>query len=254
MKPAQPIKNSSEVKISFYKKLCRKKWFRIAKPLIIIGLVVLVVYILFLVGIFQIKKIETKDELKYSTHIEETTEQYLGQEYFTLNLENLENDILNSEKYVKEVSAEKIFPNKVFLEVEEYTPRSYLEYKEKCYIFSEEGVILEDSEEYEECVLNNGIELLSKENIIAENRLIFDTELYQIVKILEEFGWEVSTINFERNVLFVSDQEHTVVIEINQEYENQLSKLYLVLEKVNIEGMEYKTLDLRYQRPVMELL
>ena len=44
-----------------------------------------------------------------------------------------------------------------------------------------------------------------------------------------------------------------VIIEINQDYMIQASKLYLVLEKANIDGIEYKSLDLRFERPVMKL-
>ena len=253
MNSAQPTNNSSEVKISLYKKLSRKKWFKIVRPLIFIGIKVIIVYILFLVGIFQIKNIEPNIELKHA-NIQQATNQYLGQEYFSLNLYNLEQDILDSEKYIKGVNAEKVFPNKVRLKIEEYIPTSYLEYKETCYIISQEGVILEELVEYEECTLENGILLETDQNILAENRLIFDVEVEEAITVLTEFGWEVNKIKFNKNVLNFTDGEKTVVIEVNQEYENQLAKLYLILEKANIEGIEYESLDLRFQRPVMKLL
>lgn len=248
-----PSKNS-DVKISFYKKLSRKKWFKIAKPILFIMITMLIAYILFLVGVFQIKKIEPNMELT-NANIEEVTNQYLGQEYFSLNLANLEKDILNTDRYVKSVRAEKVFPNTVRLKMEEYEPMSYLEYKGVCYILSKEGVILEEETEYEECILENGIELNSKQNILTENRLIFDTELLEIVTLLEKFDWEITAVNFKENLLeFSSHDQKTVIVEINQEYETQLSELYLILEKVNIEGIEYKSLDLRFERPVMKLL
>jgi uncharacterized protein YuzE len=254
MQPTKLPNNRSEVKVSFYKKLSRKKWFKIAKPIIIVGLVVLIVYILTILGVFKIRKIETDKELKHAPSITQATNQYLGKGYFSLNLAQMEEDIKTSSRYIKEVSAEKVFPNKIYLEIEEYNPISYLEYKDVCYIFAQEGIMLEETTEYEECLLENGIKLNSKQNILAENRLIFDTELYEVVKVLEEFGWKVTQVKFNKNVLEISDGEKVVTIEINQEYETQISKLYLVLEKVNIEGLEYKSLDLRFERPVMELL
>jgi uncharacterized protein YuzE len=254
MQPTKLPNNKSEVKVSFYKKLSRKKWFKIVRPIIIVGLVVLIVYILTILGVFKIRKIETDKELKHAPSITQTTNQYLGKGYFSLNLAQMEEDIKTSSRYIKEVSAEKVFPNKIYLEIEEYNPISYLEYKDVCYIFAQEGIMLEETTEYEECLLENGIKLNSKQNILAENRLIFDTELYEVVKVLEEFGWKVTQVKFNKNVLEISDGEKVVTIEINQEYETQISKLYLVLEKVNIEGLEYKSLDLRFERPVMELL
>jgi hypothetical protein len=255
MEPTKlPTNNPSELKISFYKKLSRKKWFKIARPFIITALIILIIYILTIVGVFKIKKIETDKELKHIQNLTQITNQYLGEGYFSLNLEQMENDIKNSNRYIKTVSAAKFFPSKIRLEIEEYQPTSYLEYKDICYIFSQEGVILEEETEYEECVLENGILLESDQNILAENKLIFDTEVEETVAVLTEFGWEVNKIKLDKNILNFSDGKKVVVIEVNEEYEDQLAKLYLILEKANIEGIEYESLDLRFQRPVMKLL
>jgi hypothetical protein len=254
MNPTKLPNSNSEVKVSFYKKLCRKKWFKIARPFIIITLVILIIYILTILGIFKIKNIKNTTDLNYVSNLSETTNQYLGEGYFSLNLGKLEKDVKNSNRYIKEVKAEKIFPNKIHLEIEEYDPMSYLEYKDVCYILSEEGVILEQNSEYEKCELEEGIKLNSKQNILAEDKLIFNTELLEIAKVLQEFGWEISEVVFEENLLEVSDGEKTVIIEINENYERQLAQLYLILEKVNIESIEYKSLDLRFERPVMEVL
>jgi hypothetical protein len=89
---------------------------------------------------------------------------------------------------------------------------------------------------------------------LAENKLIFDTEVEETVAVLTEFGWEVNKIKLDKNILNFSDGKKVVVIEVNEEYEDQLAKLYLILEKANIEGIEYESLDLRFQRPVMKLL
>ena len=252
--PKLPNKNSSEVKISFYKKLCRKKWFKIARPIIIILIIVLVIYLLTIFGVFKIKKIETENELKYVTNIEQITKQYKGVGYFSLNLEKLEEEIQDSSKYVKSVSAEKIFPNKILLDIKEYKPELYMEYKDICYIFSQEGLILEELIEYEDCSLENGIIIKSNQNILADNKLIFGTEVDEVIKILEEFGWNIKKLTFEKNVLEITDGEKTITLEVNEEYEDQLARMYLVLEKVNIDDIEYKSIDLRFERPVMELL
>jgi hypothetical protein len=246
--------NSSEVKISFYKKLCRKKWFKIARPIIIILLIILVIYLLTIFGVFKIKNIETENQLKYVTNIEQITNQYKGVGYFSLNLEKLEEEIQNSSKYVKSVSAEKIFPNKILLKVEEYKPEMYMEYKDICYTFSQEGLILSESSEYEECKLDNGVNVESTQNILADGKLIFGTEIDEIIKILEEFGWIVTTLKFDKNVLEVTDGERIITLEVNEEYDEQLARMYLVLEKANIESLDYKSIDLRFERPVMELL
>lgn len=252
--PKTPNNNPSELKISFYKKLCRKKWFQITRPIIIILLIILIIYILTVIGIFKIKNIETENKLKYVTNIEQVTNQYKGVGYFSLNLEKLEKDILSSSRYVKSVKASKIFPNKIKLTIEEYSPELYMEYKDICYIFSQEGLILEELTEYEQCSLEGGIIIKSNQNILADDRLIFGTEADEVVKILEEFGWSVKELIFEKNVLQITDGEKTVILEINEEYEEQLARMYLVLEKVNIDNIEYQSIDLRFERPVIKLL
>ena len=253
MNSAHAINNSTEVKISFYKKLCRKKWFRILRPMLIVGLIVLFVYILTALGVFKIKKVEIENDLTYIENISTVTNQYIGKGYFSLNLDELENDIQQGYRYVKKVEAEKIFPNKIRVYIEEYKPQYYFESKEICYIVSQEGFLLEENVEYEECSLEQGVAIESNDTIFAEEKLIFDLEISQAVKILQEFGWEISKVELKKNVMIVYSKEHTITLEVNQEYEDQLSKLYLVLEKANIDGIEYESLDLRYQRPVMEI-
>jgi hypothetical protein len=254
MKSVPLPQKTSEVKISWYKKLCRKKWFRILRPVIIIALVILLVYILTILGVFKIKKIETKEDLQYVQNLSKVTNKYLGVGYFILDLDEMEKDITDSFKYVKDVTAQKIFPNKILLEIEEYQPSLYFEYKDVCYILSEKGIILEQNEEYEECILDDGIKLNSQQNILAEEKLIFGTELWEVLKLLEEFDWETTEVKFDKDILEVMDGTRIITIEIDDEYETQLSRLYLVLEKANIEGIEYRSLDLRFERPVMELL
>ncbi|MCD4756255.1 FtsQ-type POTRA domain-containing protein [bacterium] len=247
-------KEEITLKISFLKKLSRKKWFKVLKPFIPIIIIILLALILTWLGILRIKKIEHRNELKYVTNWEEATAFYLGEGYFTLDLDELRQDVYEVNGYVKKVSAQKIFPNTIRLDIKEYLPWYYLEYKENCYIFSQEGLILEKEAEYDVCNLGNGIQLVSDQNIMAEGKLIFDTEIYQVVKVLEEFVWEVSIIHIDEDVLRISDGEREIVIESANEFKEQLGKLYLVLEKVNIESIEYKYIDVRFERPVMELL
>ncbi|HCC68035.1 TPA: hypothetical protein DEP90_02420 [Patescibacteria group bacterium] len=241
-------------KISFLKRISRKKWFKILKPIIPILLLIFTISILTWIGVFKIKSIENDTELEYIINLKETTNQYLGQSYFLLDLEQLKQDIVDSDGYVKDVTAQKIFPNKILITVEEYKPKYYLEYKEICYIFSREGLILENISEYELCDLENGIKLLSNQSIIADGKLIFDTEISQVVQILNEFGWNVAIIEVDEDILKIFDDGKEIIIESANDFDIQLAKLYLILERVNMEGMDYKFLDMRFERPVMELL
>jgi cell division septal protein FtsQ len=241
------------VKIPITKKISRHRLFKILKPLIPILLLILTITILTWLGVFKIKTIQHIKNLQYVTNWDIATNPYLGQGYFSLNLENLKDDIKKINGYVKEIQAQKIFPNKIDLKIEEYIPKYYLEYKETCYIFSQEGIVLEQKNDYIECNLENGIQLLSNQNIIADNRLIYDTEISKTVKILEEFTLNISKINIEEDVLRFSDDKREIILESVSDFDAQLSKLYLVLEKVNLERIEYSSLDMRFQRPVMEL-
>ncbi|MCD4811824.1 FtsQ-type POTRA domain-containing protein [bacterium] len=247
-------KEETTLKISFYKKLSRKKWFKILKPFIIILIIILTITLLTWLGVFQIKKIEHSKELQYVTNLSEATDKYLGEGYFSLDLKELKQEIFEVNGYVKDVDAQKIFPNSITLTIEEYNPMYYLEYGENCYIFSQEGLILEKESEYEVCNLENGIQLSTSQNIVADKRLIFDSEISQVVQVLEEFVWEISTIEVDEDVLRISDGPREIVIESANSFDEQLAKLYLILEKVNIESIEYKYLDMRFERPVMELL
>ncbi len=241
-------------KIPFYKKLSRQKWFKILRPILIIGLFLLAIYILTILGIFQIKKIEHPKNLQYVTNWEQSTNQYLGQGYFSLDLEELKQSIKDNNGYVKEITAQKIFPNTIHLQIQEHIPTYTLEYKDICYIFCSEGELLESKEEYNECAIEKGIVLSTDENIIADNKLIFDTQIVDITKVLKEFAFETKNILVDQDLLTFSDGPREISIEGANNFDSQIAKLYLILEKVNTEGIEYKTLDMRFERPVMEIL
>jgi hypothetical protein len=246
-------KDETLVKIPITKKIARHRLFKILKPIIPILLFILTIYILTIVGVFKIKTIEHKKNLQYVTNWEQATNPYLGKGYFSLNLDDLNRDIKNINGYVKNVQSQKIFPNKIDLKIEEYTPKYYLEYKDTCYIFSKEGVVLDEDVEYNECTLEQGIKLTSDYNIIADQKLIFDTEIYETVQILEKFTMNILSIQIREDVLTISDGEKEIILESANNFDDQIAKLYLVLEKTNLEGFEYEVLDLRFQRPVMEL-
>lgn len=241
------------VKIPLYKKLCRQKWFKILKPFLIVGIIILTIYILTIIGIFQIKKIEHPKNLQYVTNWEQATNSYLGQGYFSLDLENLREDIRNINGYVKDITAEKIFPNKILLYITEHIPQYYWEYKEECKIFSTEGILLNSSNEYEKCEVEKGIKIMSNDNILADNHLIYDTEIPQLITILEEFSWDIQSITIEKSILTIKGENTTVIIECSDGFDEQIAKLYLVLEKANIDSIQYKSIDMRFERPVMEI-
>lgn len=248
------LSSSSKSKQNFLKRLSRKKWFRIIRPILIAALVFLVIYILTVIGVFKIKSIGTTKDIEYANEVYAVFDNYIGEGYFFLNLDTLTEDIYNLSRYIKEVSAQKVFPNSIRIDIEEYIPKYYFESQNICYTMSEEGLILNEEEEYEECGKDIDIMLQSNQNIMSKDRLIFDNEVYQAVKVLEEFGWEISNISFDRTVLNISDNDKEVILEINDEYQTQLARLYIVLEKINIEGIDYRSLDLRFNRPVMQIL
>jgi len=87
-----------------------------------------------------------------------------------------------------------------------------------------------------------------------EKRLIYQVEISNVLEILKIFGYEISSINISNGIAnFESTDSHIFVFDISENLETQLNRVYIVGKKINDENMNFRSLDLRFERPVMKL-
>jgi len=225
-------------------------------------LLVLVIAVTILLGIYDIKRITYKSEgneyVKEST-VRNILSEDLGKNFFCINPDTLEQRLLEN-TFVKTADVEKIFPNELIVEIEEYKPFLLFESENICNIFAIEGVLLETKTEIDCTEYAGEIEVIyfkGEETQIIEEEgkkyFYLSDEVSDISKVLKNFDIEIVKITLKENILTVFTDSCSVVIDINQELDTELARLYLVLEELDNLGKEAKSIDTRFERPVIQI-
>ncbi len=249
--------------MSFFNKVLRFPLIVFIRRYILLFVIPLLFLFTNLVGLWDIRNIDI--HLKKESYLKEeeilfSLDSVLGENIFLVSPGEIESLVMKSSGFVSDVYVEKNIPFTIKIDVKEYTPRYVGYYSEKCVLFSEEGkLILEVCNDCESsCVQDSSVYspiYISSDAILENNgRLIFSNEIERIGGVLKKFGFFVSSIAIDNGTTFVeSDDGHTFVFDITDDLDIQLGRLYLIGQKINSESMEFKSLDLRFDRPVMKL-
>lgn len=216
-----------------------------------------------LFGLYDIRDIVLVDGdnqyVKQRT-IESLAEEYLSKNFFLVNPEDVEKGILKN-SYVKSVEVEKIFPNRLEVQVEEYIPFILFETENKnCKVFSEEGVLLEIKEEIDCEELSSEEEIIyfigkSTQVIKEENNEYFymADNIKDISMVLNKFDIKIKTILMSSNVFNITTGSLYVVMDSNQNFQTELARLYIVLNELETLKKKAKSVDVRFERPVIQI-
>lgn len=225
-------------------------------------ILVLILSISILIGVWNVKKFEYVNSNKvYVNDINAYVTEYIGKNIFLVKPKDIEKDILSSNSYVKDVDAKKILPNKILVTVNEYVPKYIGYFNNRCVIFSTEGKELEEyckdceSECLEHSDMLNTVFIKSDTVLSSESKLIFLEEINSISVLLMEFGYDVRNIDIFQGITQIYDTlDHSFTFDITYDLDTQLSRLYLVGEKINVQEINFSSVDLRFERPVMKLV
>ena len=216
-----------------------------------------------LIGVWDIKDFKYSNS-KFINVSEEQLGSYIqpfwGKNIFLVDPSDIENEIKNSNGYISEVYAKKILPNKIEISFEEYEVR-YTGYSSNvCHFFSKEGIRLEEicKECESECMeYSTSLQSIyvSSESVLESGKLlIYREEFDKISRLLSKFGYDIKDINIVKGMATIMDREgHNFIFDISNDLDVQLSRMYLVGEKINEQEINFKSLDLRFERPVMKL-
>lgn len=210
-------------------------------------------------GLWNIRDIrfELKEESNLDIlQLEESSRGFVGENIFLFKPIQLVEEIIGSNGYVKDVYVEKRIPSLLVVTVDEYTPL-YMGYSlDRCVLFSSEGTHIKEVCEQclDSCNQESLVTLSSTSFLESDGRLIYIKEIGDITEVLSTFGYEISEISIDDTVSrFISIEGHTFTFDLSYNLDTQLGRMYLVGERINSENMEFSSLDLRFERPVMRL-
>jgi cell division septal protein FtsQ len=182
--------------------------------------------------------------------------------YLDLDLIKLEEDIKKSSPFIDSVFIFKDLPSKVSILIYEKTPIISLEIeKKKCVLMDSYGFVLKiEEQECTDQVKEYKTILVSSDTPKVEfnvgsisnyNQLFLITKT---LKILSDLEIPVTRIDIKDNISkFVSTNQKQYVISFNQEIEPQLARLIAVVNELEKKSYKFKSIDIRFNRPVLTI-
>lgn len=228
---------------------------------ILIFLLLLVLSFVF--GLWNVRQFEYNDaelvNVKRS-ELDSYVSEYLDQNIFLLKQKDLQKTILENNGYVKEVYIKKILPSKLEITIKEYTP-SYLGYSsDRCLLFADNGEMVQEvCKDCKDKCLSSEVDIslvyiTSESSLENAERLIFFEEIDGIRKVLTVFEYQIDTIDIKDGIATINDiDKHLFIFDISYELDTQLARMYIIGQKINSDEIKFKSLDLRFERPVMKL-
>jgi cell division septal protein FtsQ len=256
----------------------KDKLFRFKPITFLRKYMVLFLFILFLVlstvlGLWNIKKYEITEvsNLELNAKIQKDIsnfieEKIIGKNYFTLPQNKVEKEMVSAISYIKSVSITKMLPNRVDLLLEIYEPEIVAMLKEnRCYLLSEDGFVLESicGDEGRECCVDysssNSLYILNADLFDistldnGKEKLLYMDNLSKAIKVVKSLGYEIQKIQVgQESIEITLSGKQLLRFSITQDLELQLSRLIAVMAKIKSDNISFKSLDLRFERPVMK--
>lgn len=209
-------------------------------------------------GLWNVRNIqfELKEESNINPlELEEKISSFKGENIFLLTPSEVKETLFEENGYIKDAYVEKKIPSTLNIKIEEYIPL-YIGYSsERCVLYSSEGTRISEicKECLDECTDESLISISSNSLLESGKRLIYIDEIQKISKLLDTFGFNIEKIEIEEGVSIFTATDHTFTFDMSYNLDIQLNRMYLVGQKINSESMEFSSLDLRFERPVMKL-
>lgn len=236
--------------------------------------VVLFVFLLtMLVGIWNIKKYTLTDleGLDIPTNVSTLIDKYMeeklvGRNYFSFSTTSFEKDMIKSVPYIENVNIEKVIPNKLEIFVNIYRPASTALLREtECHILSGEGVVLDTicKEDTVNCCKNyatdHSLYIFTSSDVdsspLASGKqgLLIMEDIYKVVKVINTYGYEIKGVTFVSNILEITTKTDQVFkFSTSEDLDLQLKRYISVANRVKSDNLEFKSIDFRFERPVLK--
>ncbi len=188
--------------------------------------------------------------------------------YFLFSPKEHQKNMYSNIAEVKKVRIEKVLPNKVVLFVEIHQPKYVVELlSDQCFVLSPGGFVLhdileEDTEIPEQFCINYATEnsliyFASTDMEISvledgKKRLLLMEDINRVVEVVETFNYKIVNITLESGVLKIFDEEgKEFTFSLADDISTQLKRFIVVIGKIKNDLLEFGSLDLRFERPVM---
>lgn len=203
---------------------------------------------------FRIKKVEVVSEGKTVTI--NGINNLLKKNIFIIQESNLEKILLKVNPGFDKIKVKKIYPDKLILSVELARPIAVVKTNDGFFIVSEKGqIVAKTKEEEQQLPRINYYQKFDHSSYHLGDSLNFKDIIYGLffLKKATEVGININTIDIGGfNMIGLNSEERKYLFTTEKPISVQESNFLTIIKRLKIEGKNYKTLDLRFDKPIIE--
>lgn len=172
-----------------------------------------------------------------------------------LNLEKAKKELLINNPLIHEITINKIYPNKLRIKIVLEKPVVALKTNNGFFYLNSNGKIIGKENK------NDGLSLINFYQTVYSNQFNLGEKInYQEIilainlnKRVKELGYQIDTIDIKaRNMIVLKINGKEIFFNSEKDLESQVFQLKELLKRFEINGQEYKKIDLRFKNPVIE--
>jgi cell division protein FtsQ len=253
-----PRNNVEDKRISSRRrKIILRKWFTALWAIFIIilfGAIIWGLNFFYNSNYFKIKSIELKGSNFYkSGEIKEFIRDLDGSNIFEINKKKYEDIIISNFTRIKKAELQKIFPDKIIINLSERIPFLVIFYRDNYFLIDDEGVVIEEitgnKEKYKDLLTVRDAlnympvlgEKIAKKNVIS-SAIIYNAFSEEIKKIIKSAG---ITDDYSGDIFFETYDGKIIIYGDSNEITKKNTVLEQILKDLKNENVYYSIIDLR---------
>lgn len=177
-----------------------------------------------------------------------------------LNTKETESAIFDANPSLSQVSVAKEYPQTIKIKATAAKPFMYIKIEEGYALLSEKGRIMSKSKGDKLAFNLPILHHTQKFNyaLVTAGDTIDRSDISRalfFVKKTQELGLKVNTVDIDGvDVIGLNLRNKAIIFSSEKDVESQVYQLGQILRQFRIQGQEFKKLDLRFNRPVLELV
>lgn len=225
-------------------------------PLLFFLVLVVSVSICFLANrYYQVTQIQVASETGPLTLI--GIEEFNGKNILLFSEDTVKNTIYENNPLIKKVSVEKVLPGKLVIKIEENQPLAYLVVDRGYFVLADDGRILEKNKDIQgKKPVINYYQKLTYSSYQAGDRVDLKdirTALH-FTQNVEGLGLPVVSIDINGfDMIRLQLENKMILFTTEKDIRAQDYQLDTLIRQFKVEGRNFKTLDLRFDKPIVTL-
>lgn len=220
---------------------------------VLISCIIIIIFLIF-GHVFRVKIIEIINEKSFSLN---GLDNYKNINIFTINEKKINQELINLNPQIKKITLVKIYPNKLNLFIELDNPIAAFKVDQGFFLLSKEGKILSKKKKIDgDFPIINYYQKInfsssSPGNILDNKDLLLG--LYFLADAVN-LGLKIDTIDISGfNMIGLNMAGRSIFFTVEKDRQIQEYQFKTIIRQFKIEGKNFKRLDLRFDKPVIEL-